>query len=296
MPPPLPAESDTESAAEPETTSKLTPKATLKATEDDVKDTVIAESEPSQDLVKPEVDSESSDGGDEEIYIVEKIIDHRSDFADDEVRYLIKWKGYEKKKDRTWENEENLFGARELLEQYWQEIGGKPVSGSQKNKGGSARKSALGRKRSFKSGLKEEAESESPAPAKKQKRRRKSNNVHDDEDTAEFRGYVEAGEDDWKPPPPMKEAWDPLLQKVDTIEQDEGGDRWVYLCWNDKNADGRFYRSKAKPSAVYKAAPQKMLYFYEQHLVFTAKINAQGVEEPWPPAHNAPAQNGGKDL
>ncbi|KAL8818775.1 MAG: hypothetical protein Q9191_007865 [Dirinaria sp. TL-2023a] len=275
MPPPLPAESDTESVAEPQTTSKPLPIAISKVTDDDtVKDTVKAEPEPSNAPIKAEADSESSDSGDEEIYIVEKIIDHRSDFADEEVRYLIKWKGYEKKKDRTWENEENLFGARELLEQYWQEIGGKPVPGSQKSKGGSggsARKSALGRKRSIPALKDDRGDSESPAPAKKPKRGRKSynngnNNAHDEEDTAEFVGYVEAGLDDWKPPAPMKENWDPLLQKVDTIEQDEGGDRWVYLCWNDKNADGRFYRTKAKPSAVYKAAPQKMLYFYEQHL------------------------------
>ena len=77
---------------------------------------------------------------------------------------------------------------------------------------------------------------------------------------------MDQGADNWKPPAPKDGAWDPLLQKVDTIEQDDSGDRWVYLCWNDKNADGRFYRSKAKLPTVYKAAPQKMLLFYEQHL------------------------------
>ena len=86
------------------------------------------------------------------------------------------------------------------------------------------------------------------------------------EEYEEFRGYVDQGVDDWKPPAPKKDAWDPLLQKVDTIEQDDSGDRWVFVCWNDKNPDGRFYRSKVKLATVYKAAPQKMLFFYEQHL------------------------------
>ena len=40
-------------------------------------------------------------------YIVEKILSH---FVDDsgEVRYEIKWEGFEKKSDRTYEPEENL--------------------------------------------------------------------------------------------------------------------------------------------------------------------------------------------
>ncbi len=113
-----------------------------------------------------------------------------------------------------------------------------------------------------------EEKSESPAP-KKQKRGRKTNAAKEEEEEeqmVEFRGYVEQGADDWKPVAPKDGAWDPLLHKVDTIEQDDSGDRWVYICWNDKNVDGRFYRSKAKLATVYKAAPQKMLFFYEQHL------------------------------
>jgi len=57
---------------------------------------------------------------------VEAIKDHRSDFEDvrdiritgdpnanlailqGQMRYDVKWKGYEKKADRTWETEENL--------------------------------------------------------------------------------------------------------------------------------------------------------------------------------------------
>lgn len=40
-------------------------------------------------------------------YVVEKILNHRFD-DDGEIRFHIKWEGYEKAKDRTWEPEENL--------------------------------------------------------------------------------------------------------------------------------------------------------------------------------------------
>ena len=167
-------------------------------------------------------------------------------------------------------------GSRELLEQYWALIGGKPTTGTEMEKKGRGKglprptNSTKGlsprtkpHKRS-KAGFKDE-DSESPAP-KKQKRGRKSLIESPYGDTPEFVGYVEQGEDDWKPPPPRERAWEPLLQKVDTIEETDTGERWAYLCWNDKNSDGRFYRSKAKLPTVYKAAPQKMLFFYEQHL------------------------------
>lgn len=152
------------------------------------------------------------------------------------------------------------------MEQYWRDVGGKPLPGAAKPK---AKRKSLNAKRS-KASLKEE-DSESPAP-KKQKRGRKSK-VEDDGDTGEMLGYVEQGEDDWKPPPARDGAWDPLLQKVDTIEQDDNGKRYVYLVWNDKNADGRFYRSKVALGSVYKAAPQKMLFFYEQHLCVTLLLS-----------------------
>lgn len=153
--------------------------------------------------------------------------------------------------------------AREVLEEYWNSIGGEPTASDPKPKK-TGRKSLTGKRSS--SALKAD-DSESPAPKKqKQKPGRKSVAAKDDSEPTEFRGYVEPGADEWKPPAPKSGTWDDVLQKVDTIEQDDSGERWVYLCWKDKNSDGRFYRSKARLQTVYKAAPQKMLYFYEQHL------------------------------
>ncbi|KAL8877556.1 MAG: hypothetical protein Q9198_004447, partial [Flavoplaca austrocitrina] len=93
MPPPLPAESDADSIASEEPQSKS--------------ESVEAKDEVLEDA--PDVaEDEDEEEGDEEVYVVEKILAHHDNFEDKEMRYEIKWKGYEKKADRTWETEENL--------------------------------------------------------------------------------------------------------------------------------------------------------------------------------------------
>lgn len=148
--------------------------------------------------------------------------------------------------------------SRDLLEAYWERIGGRPVGTEAGPKSAKGKGKRLSTKRS-KAKLED---SESPAP-KRQKTGRKSIAQEEDDtpNTPEFRGYSDIGQDDWKPPAPKDGEWDKALQKVDTIEQDDAGERWVYLCWNDKNSDGRFYRSKAKLPTVYKAAPQEVCSF-----------------------------------
>ena len=218
------------------------------------------------------------------------------------MRYNVKWKGYEKKSDRTWETEENLEladtpslqrpshgqlltyrrGARLILESYWKKIGGKPTVPTK-----------ISKKRSRQS-LSGNGASDTP---KKQKRGRKSNQttMSQDQTPEPPAGFTQVGDDDWKPPPPDKDAWDPLVQAIDTIERDEQQELWAYLVWNDKNADGRFYRSKARVPACNQACPQRvrslsissylrggeklifeiqMLQFYEKHVVFTQNRNS----------------------
>ncbi|KFH62712.1 hypothetical protein MVEG_11239 [Podila verticillata NRRL 6337] len=51
------------------------------------------------------------------IYEVEKILDHREQPGEG-VEYLVKWKGFEKTKDRTWEPPEN-FIERKCIVDYW---------------------------------------------------------------------------------------------------------------------------------------------------------------------------------
>jgi chromobox protein 1 len=51
-------------------------------------------------------------------YVVEKILNHLVDDEDGTLKYEVKWAGYEKKSDRTWEPEENLSVSRLFLTLY----------------------------------------------------------------------------------------------------------------------------------------------------------------------------------
>ena len=136
-------------------------------------------------------------------------------------------------------------GARLILEAYWKKIGGKPTVPTR-----------ISKKRSRQS-LSGNGASDTP---KKQKRGRKSNQgtVSLDQTPEPPAGFTQVGDDDWQPPPPNKDAWDPLVQAIDTIERDEQQELWAYLVWNDKNADGRFYRSKARVPTCNQACPQRV--------------------------------------
>ncbi|KAL8779609.1 MAG: hypothetical protein Q9194_001352 [Teloschistes cf. exilis] len=225
-------------------------------------------------------DEDEDDDG--EIFVVEKILRHHDDFEDVSyhashtsyspeeltfasqgvMRYEIKWKGYEKKADRTWETEENLEGAREILEAYWESVGGKPLPTS---------KSLAGKKRGRQStGGRNSTGSHREPASKKKKRGRKSALSNEDRDnntsTSPPAGHTDINPDTWKPPDPDDNAWDPLIMSVDTIEKDAQNEMWAYLVWNEKNEDGRFNRSKARLATCNKACPQRMLQFYEKHV------------------------------
>ncbi|KAL8967126.1 MAG: hypothetical protein Q9197_005607 [Variospora fuerteventurae] len=255
MPPPLPAESDAESTAADEVID-TNPEPVEAEGDVELEDALgKAEGEEEED--------EDEEDGDEEVYVVEKILSHHDNFKDNAMRYEIKWKGYERKKDLTWETEENLAGAREILEAYWEKIGGKPKPSIKGDK------PAAGRKRGRQStGNQPEA---AAAATKKQKRGRKStSNLPDNDANDEFPpGYTDVDPDSWKPPAPEDNAWDPLVMQVDTIEKDNDDVLWAYLVWNEKNDDGRYNRTKARLETCNKACPQKMLTFYEKHVVFT---------------------------
>lgn len=94
----------------------------------------------------------------------------------------------------------------------------------------------------------------------KSKSKRKSNGAMDqDTSPTPLTGYTEEGDDDWKAPTPKDGAWDPLVQSVDTVvKENADNELWGYLIWNEKNEDGRFYRSKAKLSTIYRACPQRV--------------------------------------
>lgn len=167
-------------------------------------------------------------------------------------------------------------GARGVLEAYWKKIGGKPVRPSK-----AAATVAPSKKRGRASTAsetkvtprKEPKERKDPA-AKKQRQSvgrkpkgegeakkepgQASEDDEDDKTPEPVPGYIEVGSDDWRPPKPTSGAWDKQIQAVDTIEKDDAGKLWAYLLWTQQNADGYFYRNKAKLETCYVACPQRV--------------------------------------
>ncbi|KAG9238896.1 putative chromatin-associated protein swi6 [Amylocarpus encephaloides] len=186
-----------------------------------------------------EVDEEMG----EDEYTVEKIMSHLIDDETGELIYEIKWEGYEKKSDRTWEPEENLETASAILAEYLESYGGKEkiLAEFEEKKAG---KGGKGKKRARSStGL----ANNGTAP----KKGRKS---HPAETTPPMSARKE-----FKPP---TGTWEEDVIHIDAVQGQKPDDVIVYLTWKGD------HRTQHPLSQVYKRCPQKMLKFYEKHLVF----------------------------
>ena len=143
-----------------------------------------------------------------------------------------------------------LRGARELLEEYWATIGGKPVP---KSKGSSTKKR----------GRQSLGNSETPNTASKKQKisrgGRKSTGSAKSKELPELPSDAADVEDDWDPPKVAAGSWENDVLQVDTIEGDnDDKDRWAYLVWAAKDANGAWRRSRAKLETCYLACPQRV--------------------------------------
>ncbi|KAK6354858.1 hypothetical protein TWF696_003989 [Orbilia brochopaga] len=160
--------------------------------------------------------------GDGEEYVVEKILDWKYD--DEGLKYKVKWKGYEKKSDQTWEPEGVLEDVAALGD-YLEQIGGRPKPSQTPKRG---RKSVGGT--STPVSKKNRVKQESAGPK----------------------------EDEWEPP---AGSWEDDVLMIETLERN--GDQFVcYIQW----VNGK--RTQHALHVIYQRCPQKMLKFYESHLVF----------------------------
>jgi len=125
-------------------------------------------------------------------------------------QFLIKWLGYDKPEDNTWEDEENCVGSHQLIDAYWLSIGGKPAI--------SAAKPAAARKRNVST-----PSSDRAGDAKRRRR----------QDTSEEGTPVPVKTmqiSEWKPPADL-ESWDDKVAAVETMEKTDNGMILVYLLW-----------------------------------------------------------------
>ncbi|KAK4155718.1 hypothetical protein C8A00DRAFT_31471 [Chaetomidium leptoderma] len=189
---------------------------------------------------------------DDEVFVVEKIMSHMIDNKGTPL-YEVKWEGYEKKSDRTWEPEENLVdNASEALNEYLESIGGR-----EKLLDDSA--NAL---KSKKRGRASTSASTPQASGKRSKR----NGDH----PADSEPPLSTKEATWKPPPG---SWEDHIANLDACEDEESGKLMVYLSW--KNG----HKTQHTTSVIYQRCPQKMLQFYERHVrIIKRDADAESVE------------------
>ncbi|KJZ78453.1 hypothetical protein HIM_01844 [Hirsutella minnesotensis 3608] len=206
--------------------------------------------------VKAEDEDEDEEGEDEEDgdmdedeFIVEAIKKHMVD-EDGSLKFLVKWEGWEKKSDMTWEPEENLVeSASEVLQEYYVRIGGRDKIFEE------SEKAARGKKRG-------RASSGTPVTTAATKRSRK-NGVHP-ADTS-----PPATAKKWSPP---AGSWEDEIESIDACEDEGSGKLVVYLIWKN----GR--KTKHDTTVIYKKCPQKMLQFYERHVKIIRDENRAAAE------------------
>ncbi|MCJ1404478.1 hypothetical protein MMC11_007704 [Xylographa trunciseda] len=258
--PPLPSESESESGDEEVIEPRKAETKTIAKKEAATKVEEPEESEESEEKAEAAgSEEEDDDDGEEEVYTVEKIVAHAYDFPD------VKWLGYDKKSDLTWETEENLQGAIDILQLYFDSIGGRPDPASSKSTSTKKRgRQSTGKTETPDNQAKKVKTEEVPKKKDGRGRKRKSSPGLMDLDATL--------KDGWEPPKPLPGAWEEGVLSVQTIEGNDDGTKWAYLSWADEGADGPKKRqTKALLSTCYIACPQVMLKFFESHLVFTDK-------------------------
>ncbi|KAG6057071.1 hypothetical protein E4U17_001716 [Claviceps sp. LM77 group G4] len=172
-------------------------------------------------------------------FIVEAIRNHMID-EDGSLKFQVKWEGYESKKDLTWEPEVNLEeSAREILDDYFDSIGGRDSIFEQTEKASRVKK----RRRQA---------SNTAASSSSTKRSRRETTQH-----PAHSAPPASAPTPWTPP---AGSWEEEIEAIDACEDQGSGRLVVYLVW--KNGK----KTKHDTSVIYKKCPQKMLQFYERHV------------------------------
>ncbi|TGO27041.1 hypothetical protein BPAE_0048g00120 [Botrytis paeoniae] len=192
--------------------------------------------EPAEEL-KVESDEEGDEEQAEDEYVVEKILKHSFD-EEGVLRFQVKWEGYEKKET-----------AQDILNAYLKTVGGKEHLMEQYNEKRAEAAEAAEKKQSKKRGRPSTGVS---TPQSNGKRSRKNGHPASSTPPASREALS------FKPP---QGSWE---DDVVTIEAMEGpnAEVIVYLTWKGGA------KSQHPLHQVYKRCPQKMLSFYERHLVF----------------------------
>ncbi|KAI1273959.1 heterochromatin protein one [Xylaria sp. FL0933] len=184
---------------------------------------------------------------DEDEYIVEKILAHVLE-ADGTLKYKVKWEGYEKKTDQTWEEESNLReNAAGVLDEYLESVGGRDKILEE------AQTALKTKKRGRPS---------TGTPVNGTKRRRNDSHPASETPPASARA--------WKPP---QGSWEDAVESIDACHDENTGKLIVYLTWKTGQ------KTQHDTKVIYSRCPQKMLQFYERHVKIVSTGSDMGKDE-----------------
>ncbi|KAI1208586.1 heterochromatin protein one [Annulohypoxylon truncatum] len=215
--------------------------------EDEMQDIVKGDVGNGDDNHGEEEDEEGGEDLDEDEFIVEKILSHAVE-PNGAFKFKVKWEGYEKKSDQTWEDDENLKeNASDVLEEYLKSVGGR-------EKILEDAKTALKTKK--------RGRPASGTPTNGAKRRR--NGDHPDSATPPASGKA------WRVP---VGSWEDEVESIDACHDENTGKLIVYLTW--KNGQKTQHDTKV----VYQRCPQKMLQFYERHVKIVMSSSESGMKD-----------------
>ncbi|GAA5872190.1 hypothetical protein JCM16303_001006 [Sporobolomyces ruberrimus] len=250
---------------------------------------------------EPEVES----GGEE--YVVESLKDHKR--KKNGLEYRVKWKGYDKASDDTWEPEASLSGCTLIVEKYWSskapeeqlerfKVGSKDYKNlkakldaeeeedvaTQVKKPNTKSKSVSPSKKRTSSSRGADAElSEKPKANKRSKKAQveeAEEEVEQDDEEASEAGFDAAGKlsVEWKEVADSTEpnSWEDLIERIDTCEKDapeKGGALQMLVIWKKQTPEGDLYESWVESTVTRQTCPQKCLDFYETNLRFKQTVD-----------------------
>jgi chromobox protein 1 len=192
-----------------------------------------------------------------------------------EFKFKVRWQGYPKEADKTWEPLSNLETAKDAVKEYYKVIGFEPNSESAKDRGW----------RGFKIEMKKRAADVTKDSGDAKSRKRKLSKSINEAPASGRRGRPkkkrgdsseEEGSEDIVDAPSKKKAisyppnssnWDGAITVVETIEallDPATGENvnWGVVTWKN----GQSEHTKHRVKLLHERAPQRMLEFYERHL------------------------------